>query len=140
MSYDLGLYPTKDINEDTEAVSVEHFSEGGTQPLYGTDKAELNITYNYSFFYYHFLDKKDGLRWLYGKQAKDCIERLEKAVEILGTNRYVRHLKGWSFKREDNSDYEEYDYWCPTAGNAGYALNILLTWARNNPEAYFSGD
>lgn len=137
MSYDLGLYKDK---AGEEPVTVTLFEEGGTRPLGGTNEAELNITYNYAFFYYHFLDDKDGIRWLYGKKAKDCIERLEKAVEILGTRQYVRHLRGWSFERKDNSDYEELDYWCPTPGNAGHALNILLTWAKDNPEAYFNGD
>jgi hypothetical protein len=118
MSYDLGLYRDKN---GAEALQVENHEEGGTHALGGTTDAELNITYNYAFFYYQFLDKKDGLRWLYGRQAKDCIERLEKAVEILGTRQYS-------------------DYWAATPGNAGHALNILLQWAKQHPEGYFSGD
>lgn len=115
MSYDLGLY----INE--KAVEVEPFEEGGTYVLGGNDRAELNVTYNYSSWYYKYLSPKKGIRWLYGKQAKNCIKRLEEAVKKLGT------------KRSDN-------YWKVTKGNAGYALNILLHWAKQYPEAVFDGD
>lgn len=115
MSYDLGLY------YDKQPATVEHFQEGGTQVMGGTDDAELNITYNYSWFYYRYLDKEEGLRWLYGKKAKDCVERLEAAVSELGTDQHD-------------------DYWADTPGNAGYALNILLQWAKQHPEAIFDGD
>jgi len=121
MSYDLGLYPVKDVTEDTEAVEVEHFTEGGTRPINGTTLAELNITYNYSKFYYLHIDKELGIRWLYGRKAKTCTDRLKFAVTALGTSR-------------------DQDYWKPTAGNAGHALSILLEWSKNNPEAYFYGD
>lgn len=115
MSYDLGLY----IND--VPVKVKHFAEGGTQVMGGTDDAELNITYNYSWFYYQCLDKENGLRWLYGKSGKEAEPRLSAAVEILGTRQ--------------NSDY-----WADTPGNAGHALNILLEWARQYPDAIFNGD
>lgn len=117
MSYDLGLYHDKEGNDP---VPVAHFEEGGTRPIGGSDIAELNITYNYAPYFYDTLGK-DGLRGLYGKKAKDCIELLEKAVETLGTER-------------------DSDYWKCSAGNAGYALSILLKWARATPEAYFNGD
>lgn len=115
MSYDLGLY------KNGKAVPVNPFSEGGTRPMHGTDCAELNITYNYGWFYSRYLDKKLGLRWLYTRKAKDCIKRLEKAVKILGTDTYR-------------------DYWADTPGNAGFALSILLEWAKDNPDAVFQGD
>jgi hypothetical protein len=54
--------------------------------------------------------------WLHGKKAEETIERLEKAVKELGTER-------------------NNDYWNATDGNAGYALNILLTWAKDHREA-----
>lgn len=106
------------LNEDNKSVKVELFAEGGTLPIGGTTDAELNITYNYSELCYRYLDKEQGLRWLHQKRAKDCIEKLENAVEELGTK-------------------QDKDYWKPTPGNAGYALNILLGWARQYPEAKF---
>lgn len=115
MSYDISLVKNK------KSVTVELHREGGTYCLSGIDRAELNITYNYSWFFHRFLDAEDGIRWLYGKKAKDCIKLLEKAVEDLGTDRFD-------------------DYWAPTPGNAGYALSILLGWAKENPDAVFEGD
>lgn len=97
---------------------IERHSEGGTFVAGGTTDADLNITYNYSWFYDKFLDKERGLRWLDGKKAKDCIDKLEKAVCVLGIHKYK-------------------DYWAPTHGNAGIALSILLKWAKQHPEAIF---
>lgn len=115
MSYDIDLC----LNDSL--VEVVLHAEGGTYPFGGTNGAHLNITYNYSKFYYDFIDKKKGIRWLYGKEAKDTIECLENAIAKLGTAR-------------------DEDYWKPTAGNAGYVLSILLRWAKANPEAVWSGD
>lgn len=115
MSYDVSL-----LGDDGKAVTVErHEGEGGTYVLGGSATAELNTTYNYSFFYYNFLSEDEGLRWLNGKKAYDCIDRMERAVKVLHTNRWTQ------------------DYWAPTPGNAGYALNILLGWARQHPDAHF---
>jgi len=46
---------------------------------------------------------------------------LQKAISLLGTER-------------------DPDYWKATEGNAGYALSILLGWARLHPTAKFGGD
>lgn len=115
MSYDISL------TKDGGSVKVGTHTEGGTYSMGGTDRAELNITYNYSWFFRRFLDSEKGIRWLYGRKARDCVERLEKAVEALGTHRFE-------------------NYWASTPGNAGYALSILLDWAKENPEAIFDGD
>lgn len=104
------------LNEDDNPVFIERHAEGGTYVLDGTEHADINVTYNYSTFYFEHLDKEKGLRWLHEKQAKDTIERLEKAVEILGVER-------------------DSDYWAATPGNAGHALNVLASWAKQYPEA-----
>ena len=96
-------------------LKVPLHQEGGTYALGGTNAAELNITYNYSPYYYTHLDEEKGLRWLDGQIAKDTIDRLQSAVEELGVVR-------------------DSDYWRQSPGNAGYALNILLSWARLHPE------
>lgn len=114
MSYDVEL---KDAQNNP--CIVANFQEGGTQPIGGSEEASLNITYNYSFFYYHFLDHKEGLNWLNGKLAKDCISRLDVASELL--------CQGPAHD----------DYWAATPANAGKALAILLGWARKYPEAKF---
>ena len=86
----------------------------------GSDNAELNVTYNYSPNICAALHQ-EGLRWLSGKVARDCIGALAIAVRQLGTEC-------------DN------DYWEPTKGNAGYALSILLNWAKQHPTAVFHVD
>lgn len=106
------------LEENDKPVKVRDFVAGGTYPIGGTDEAELNITYNYSELYYRYLDKENGLQWLHQRKAKDCIEKLEKAVKELGTE-------------------QDENYWTASKGNAGYALNILLKWARQYPEAKF---
>ena len=94
---------------------VERFEDGGTYVLGGSDDASFNITYNYSPHYYKHLDPDNGLRAMDGQRAGDWEERLQGAVEILGTERHS-------------------DYWEPSEGNAGAALARLLEWARQYPE------
>lgn len=111
MSWDVYL---KDENGD--CVKIEAHSEGGTYVLGGTDDAELNVTYNYSK---HFFDAM-GISFsdLNGMKSSDAILYLEKGVEKLGTQRDV-------------------DYWKASEGNSGYALSILLKWAKQYPNATF---
>lgn len=107
------------VDADGKLVQVENFSEGGTYAIGGSTEADLNITYNYSPFYYEYLSKRKGLRWLHGKKAKKTITKLAAAVQLLGTERAA-------------------DYWWKTKGNTGYALSILLRWAKANPEAIWN--
>ena len=54
-------------NKDGSICQVPSHAEGGNIVVGGTTDASMNITYNYSWFYYRVLDKYKGLRWLYGK-------------------------------------------------------------------------
>jgi hypothetical protein len=81
--------------------------------LGGTMDAMLNVTYNYGPFFYEALDAEKGLWWLDGKTAGQSMGRLEAAVDKLGASR-------------------DSDYWKATPGNAGYALSVLLGWARQH--------
>jgi len=119
MSYNIKL---KDENGKLFTLN-EPLEEGGTQKLGGNTKTWFNVTYNYAWYYYMFLDKEKGIRWLYGKKAKDCIERLEKAIE--------------PFK--DVSPYKR-DYWVPVSGNCVHPLKIFLEWCKKFPEGVFDGD
>lgn len=103
-------------------VEVSPHSEGGTHILGGTMSAELNITYNYGSDFYRALGHLPGYdsfsNWLTGKSGAEAESWLEGAVIILGTDRSS-------------------DYWASTPGNAGYALSILLQWAKQYPDAVF---
>lgn len=104
--------------EDGQPVEVPNFEEGGTYAMGGSGDAALNVTYNYSPYYYKSLDKDEGLRWLNGKLASEALPRLAVAANALGVKR-------------------DKDYWQSTAGNAGFALAILAGWAAMNQKARF---
>lgn len=120
MSYDISLV------KDGEVCQVNNHQEGGVIALGGSTDADINITYNYSFFFYNFLDKRKGIRWLYGKTAQETTPRLEKAIKKLT----------WGMA----SGVYEKDYWAPTFGNARRALEVLLGWAKQHPDGIWGGD
>ncbi len=97
------------------AGEVERIQEGGTQVVGGTTEARLNITYNYSEAYRLVMPSGSLHETIEGKTGGETIKMLEAAVGELGTMQFR-------------------DYWAPTPGNAGYALNILLGWARQYPD------
>lgn len=87
------------------------FAEGGTQRVGGTDRCELNITYNYAEVF-------GGLvRELNGKRASDTIDDLRAFVA-----------------RWPNARPYERDYWAPTPGNAKVAIERLITFADRHPD------
>ena len=101
-------------DENKEPLTVSSFIEGGTITIDGSREADLNITWNYAPHFYNCLDAEKGIRWLHEKTGQETIIARARAVDELGTGRV------------DN-------YWEPTRGNAGYALNILLVWAAMYP-------
>ena len=107
--------------QDGGSAIVDRHEEGGSPPLGGSLEAAMDITYNYSQFFYSTIDGKEGIRWLYGKSGFECGQRLNKAIWKLGT-------------------WQDEDYWESTPGNAGHALSVLLQWASQHPDAIFRGD
>ncbi len=116
MSHDIYL---RDAEGNTVHFDEPHTLNGGTYALGGTTEAWLNITYNYTRFYEML--PEGSVTGLYGMKAADAIPVLESAVGLLGTMR-------------------DQDYWKSTAGNAGAALNDLLTLCRLAPTATIQGD
>jgi len=98
----------------------EPLCEGGTQELGGNTETWLNVTYNYAWYFHRYLDRDQGIRWLYGKQAKDCVDRLKKAIEPFSSHK----------------PYDR-DYWADTPGNCVQPLRILLGWCKKFPEGVF---
>lgn len=119
MSYDIDLVDP--ITKEVITIDEPHQLRGGTYAIGGTTKLSFNITYNYSMYFYEYIDKEKGIRWLYGKKASDTFDKLKKAIEILGI---------------DISD----NYWDATRGNAGKALQDLLTMGLMKPEGIWNGD
>ena len=122
MSYDIHMVDptTKKMAKSKRRL----FLKGGTYAKNGTQYLQLNITYNYSNFYYNLISKKMGIRWIYNKTGKECLPVLENAIAQLGT---------------EQSD----DYWeatPATPGNAGNALFGLITFCKMCPEGIFDDD
>lgn len=88
MSYD--IYLKEAVTGETAQVPG-HLMTGGTYkadyhpetgmftPALNTD-AELNITYNYSRYYYDIYEEK-GIRTIYGVAGVDSIPMLEKMIQ-----------------------------------------------------------
>jgi hypothetical protein len=106
VSYDIRLQKT---DGSTLRLSSRHHARGGTYELGGTRDAWLNVTYNYSPFFYQVFE--GGIRSLYGTTAASSIPILEAAIDRLAD--------------EPAND----DYWAATEGNARAALIGLLTLA-----------
>lgn len=100
MSYDINYYSKETWNkpyEERELIKVFPFqAEGGTVRAELVDgrlvpaiitECDMNITYNYSEFYYKHLDAKKGIRWIYGKTGKQVQKKLAKAIQELGIER-----------------------------------------------------
>lgn len=122
MSYDIDLV---DENGNRYQLDEPHH-EGGTQPVCGWSETHINITWNYSWFYYHFLDHEKGIRWLYDRKASDCLPRLKACLLEFGT--------------PFGSQGVEEDYWKPTPSNCMIPIRMLIEWCEKFPDGVFKGD
>jgi hypothetical protein len=164
MSYDIMLWDT----ERAEIVRVARHEEGGTYVQGGTTEASLNVTYNYSRYYYKHLDAERGIRWLYDETGAACIDRLERAIAAIEadeeTEREERERIAENRRRAraepppappspgdspmvklahtlwQSSVDGPTGYWFPSRENAARPLRTLLAWARQHPTAVFDGD
>lgn len=117
MSYDLQLLDP--VTRETLRLDAPHHMRGGTYAMGGTDRAALNITYNYSRFYRAL--GENGIRSLYGKTGAESVATLTQAIAVLG---------------DDVSE----NYWDATEGNAKRALTQLLALAQMRPDGVWDGD
>jgi hypothetical protein len=111
VSYDIELL---DEQGKVLHLSGRHTRRGGTYEMGGSTRAWLNVTYNYSKFYYEHIDPEKGIRLLYGMKGSEAAPILKSAIEKLGTER-------------------DEDYWAETPGNAGAALQDLLLLIMMSP-------
>ena len=100
MSYDIVI---KTKTGETLQLPTKHGLAGGTYAIGGTDKARLNVTYNYTRIFIRVLGK-NGIRSLYGLTPKESIPVLEAAIAKLGDAK------------------PNPDYWKSCPGNAKKAL------------------
>lgn len=117
MSYDIYL-----VDRDNKTIHLQenHDVAGGTLAVGGTTECWINITYNYSKFFYQALGEK-GIRSLYGKTGLETIPILKEAISKLG-------------------DDITSNYWDATEGNAKEALKGVLQLAELAPYGIWKGD
>ena len=126
MSYDINL---KDpVTKETIELDEPHFMRGGTFAVGGTKELWLNITYNYSHYYYEATDKDPrfahdevscyyadgtkgpieteyGIRGIYGKTGAESIPMLEDMIRKI-TEKYQKDGE-WIFTtREKQRTYD----------------------------------
>lgn len=104
---------------------------------------ELYTSYNHSFYFYQYLDKDLGLRFIYGKRGRDVLPFL------LHMRSALQGSPAWTKNLIDNPDLQEYDDgfisgehdgFAPTVGNAYYFLNNIIQACLKNPLAIWAGD
>ena len=108
------------------------------------DDLNFYITYNYAWYLYQTIDKKDGVRFIYGKKAKDVLPVLEAALPKLDrmirkeqkTGKVLSQTWGKGNDYDDNST----DYWAISAKNAKKAVEGLIALAKLAPFFTFDGD
>lgn len=142
MSYDIHL--TERVSGETIKLPIKHMMTGGTYQADCDERTKtfspaaiqdawLNITYNYSRYYYEAAegderfygveDRNDdgyhncGIRGIYGKTGLDSIPMLRDLASRINS-----------------------DYWTSTAGNAIKPLYQLLVFAELRPDGVWDGD
>ena len=81
MSYDISLCDP--VTHETLKADSTHFIAGGMRAMGGTKELWLNVTYNYSQFYYRpEVFGEGGIRSIYGKTGAESIPMLEKAISL----------------------------------------------------------
>ena len=118
MSWDISLVDPntgKTLNADKP-----HGMTGGTYSP-GDTEMWLNITWNYSKYYYAVFDGDKGIKSISGMIGKDSIPVLKAAIGKLGGDRHP-------------------DYWKATEGNARAALEHLLVMAKICPDGVWEVD
>lgn len=152
MSYGIYLVRGESRSEINQDISPEKFPRGGTYCIFneGHKICEhdlyFNITYNFSWYLYKTIDENDGVRWIYGKKAKDVVLRLEIAKSICETLAKQEEKEGkilsetWGSGERYDPEKVKTDYWYPCAAHAAKAIDGLLSLAKIAPDFTFEGD
>ena len=136
MSYDIELCDP--VSHETLELDFPHQMRGGTYVLNDTKEAWLNVTFNYSGWYYRsgvFPDEK-GIRSIYGKSGAESIPILQQAIHTLEAMDEDRSEE----EIEEHEKHGATGYWMPPRKNAIKPLYQLLSMARMRPDGVWKGD
>lgn len=135
MSYDISLCDP--VTKDTLETETPHMIRGGTYAVNGTTKMWLNVTYNYSRWYYKdYAFGEKGIRSIYGLTGAESIPVLKKVISGLQSS-------DEDMTEEEIRDFVEHGaagYWLPTRENAIKPLYQLLAFAQMRPDGVWKGD
>lgn len=130
MSYD--IYLNDPVTGEVIEFDAPHDLRGGTYAVGGTTEAWLNITYNYSEYYYESFGEK-GIRTIYGMTGADSIPIIQEAIFVISAKN--KDENGWKDGEGDTDDY-----WETTAANAIGPLYQLIAMAKLRPDGVWDGD
>lgn len=130
MSWDITL--NNPVTNETINFDTPHQMHGGTYIVGGTTEAWLNITYNYSRWYYRteVFGKRNGIKVINNMSAADSISIIEKAISGLKSTTEDFTDK----ERKEMEDNGVVGYWLPTKENAIKPLYQLLAMAKMRPD------
>lgn len=135
MSYDIHLCDP--VTGKILETDVSHMIQGGTYAVGGTTKMWLNVTYNYSRWYYKdYAFGENGIRSIYGLTGAESIPILKKTINGLQSS-------DDDLTEEEIRDLVEHEvtgYWLPTRENAIKPLYQLLAFAQMRPDGIWRGD
>lgn len=127
MSYDIHI--TDPTTGEPIETTAPHFLRGGTYAQGGTRELWLNITFNYSEWYYRAdtLGESTVKRVDTGKGYMETVEPERGGIPGLAF-RSIPEARELVFRAIQNLHGEpDTDYWKPCEGNARLALQDLLT-------------
>lgn len=140
MSYDITL--NDPVTKEAIQFDTPHQMTGGNFCVGGTCEAWLNITYNYSRWYYKDgvfpakNEEKDGIRTIYDMRGAESIPILENAINTIESMTE-------DLTEEETKEYANGGaggYWTPTRENAIKPLYQLLAMAKMRPDGVWGGD
>jgi hypothetical protein len=113
---------------------------------YWNGSIDLYTSYNYGWYFYKYLDKAHGIRFIYGKRGRDVLPFLIKMRETLQLSptwtwntcecfEQARERGDYNYKRDDSKDG-----WTTCLGNAYWFLDKIIQACIKYPYGKWNGD
>lgn len=146
MSYDIRLCDP--VKKETILTEQPHQITGRIYAVGGTQEMWLNVTYNYSRWYYldgvfppavpdeDYHGGRGGIRSIYNMSGAESIPVLKQAISALESCKE-------DISEKERQDYEAHGatgYWMPARENAIRPLYQLLSFAQMRPDGIWEGD
>ena len=109
---------------------------------YGNGCTELYTSYNHGFYFYQYLDREKGIRFIYNKQGRDILPFLYNMRSALQGSPAWTYNTCQCFEEHDYSwkRNDDLDGWTPSIGNALWFLEKIIEACIKNPIKKWYGD